>query len=86
VSQEVNPEHRWISVEERLPDENEIVIIKAGGGNGGVGCLIGRKWRSQLGIDSGRPVEWTVTHWMPQTITWEITFQWQQACALIWVS
>jgi hypothetical protein len=60
VSQEVNPEHRWISVKERLPDENEIVII-----NGGVGCLIGGKWRSQLGIDSGRPVEWTVTHWTP---------------------
>jgi len=50
----------WISVEDRLPEENEIVIV-----SGGIACLLGGVWHSQTGIDTGRPIQWELTHWMP---------------------
>ncbi len=53
----------WISVDERLPEPFEIVIVA-----GGCGYYDGRDWRTKLErteFGTDRKIQWHVTHWMP---------------------
>jgi hypothetical protein len=51
----------WISVEDRLPEPYETVIVA-----GGVGFINkSGTWRTPLGLDGTRDIQWKVTHWMP---------------------
>ena len=51
----------WISVEDRLPDDQVGVIVE-----GGLGYIRQGEWWSITGERyPGRPILWTVTHWMP---------------------
>lgn len=49
----------WISVDDRLPDEDETVIVA-----GGIGYVIDGVWYSATAEANGRPIQWEVTHWM----------------------
>jgi hypothetical protein len=49
----------WISVEDRLPKDYQLVIV-----DGGVARLQGDFWYSYTG-SNGRFITWRVTHWMP---------------------
>ena len=53
---------KWVSVDERLPDEDKAVIVYGGCAFLHLGC-----WYSYLEHDghSYRPIQWEVTHWMP---------------------
>ena len=54
--------NEWISVKARVPDDSKMVLIA-----GGVGFYDKeiKGWRTLVGRDSGRLIEWEVTHWMP---------------------
>ncbi len=51
---------KWISVKDRLPEENRNVIIY-----GGLGRYSDGLWYSMTGEDSNRLIQWEVTHWQP---------------------
>lgn len=52
---------RWISVEERLPEDDDPVLISWWGLLVGIGwCTAKKNWR-----DIGGKFPHTVTHWMP---------------------
>jgi hypothetical protein len=51
----------WISVEDKMPEPDRLVIVKGG-------VAVFRKWGvwiTMTGRDSGKPIQWDVTHWMP---------------------
>jgi hypothetical protein len=51
----------WISVEERLPEDHEVVIV-----HGGIAYQRKGEWMTLTGERyPGRPIQWQVTHWMP---------------------
>jgi len=55
----------WISVEDRLPEDQETVIIRGGCG---YYCHDDEVWysaisKNHLGVDA--EIQWPVTHWMP---------------------
>ena len=51
--------HRWISVEERLPEKHEGVIVHCNDGFLTLMCYDGRDWQWNGKRDN------SVTHWMP---------------------
>ena len=54
-------ESAWISVDERLPEPNRIVLI-----DGGIGHITNDGfWYTDTAQDAGRLIQWKVTHWMP---------------------
>lgn len=51
----------WVPVSQRLPESNQLVIVE-----GGVARLNkSLQWISETSGGAGRPIQWTVTHWMP---------------------
>ncbi len=51
----------WISVEDKLPDENTNVIV-----DGGIAYYRKGLWMTLTGeLFPGKPIQWIVTHWMP---------------------
>ena len=58
-------DREWISCEDRLPDDLDLVIVR-----GGVGyyCYGEDRWFTKLEQDingDDRPIQWKVTHWQP---------------------
>lgn len=52
---------KWISVEDRMPELNKVVIVE-----GGIAIHNSDfQWVTMTGHDSGNVIQWTVTHWMP---------------------
>ena len=55
---------QWISVEDRLPDDCRVVIVEGGAAYyDEVG--IWRTFLERFEDGSCRPIQWSVTHWMP---------------------
>lgn len=50
----------WISVKDRLPENDNMVIIW-----GGIGFYMNANWYTLTGTSFPRKIEWEVTHWMP---------------------
>ncbi len=60
---------KWISVKDRLPEENLMVIV-----DGGIAKHLDSGWYSLTGIDHpGRIIRWDVTHWQPIPKLTELT-------------
>ena len=65
-----NVGHKWIPVTERLPEDDEVVLIACKIGKMFVGyhkhlypgCEV---WRILTARDSTKKITYTVTHWMP---------------------
>lgn len=54
------PESEWISVDDRLPSDDRIVLVE-----GGIARYEGGNWHSLTGINyPGRIITWIVTDWM----------------------
>ncbi len=53
-------ERQWIPVVERMPEHYETVLVP-----GGLALFDGSGWRTMMGTDSGRLIQWPVTHWQP---------------------
>lgn len=51
---------RWISVEERLPEEKQRVIVRCERVGTSVGWILWGNWMTDIGPGAGK-----VTHWMP---------------------
>ena len=67
-----NVGHKWIPVTERLPDEEELVLILCKNGARFVGyygkqyCDFERRWRIKTALNSTKLLNLgRVTHWMP---------------------
>ena len=63
VLQEVStltPPNEWVSVEERLPEETQRVIVRCERVGTSVGWILWGNWMADIGPDAGK-----VTHWMP---------------------
>lgn len=54
---------QWVDCKKEMPEPFRTVIV-----GGGLASWTGRKWLSQTGADSGRIIQWNVTHWcaLPQ--------------------
>ena len=50
----------WVSVEERLPEEKQRVIVRCERVGTSVGWILWGNWMADIGPDAGK-----VTHWMP---------------------
>ena len=50
---------QWISVKDRLPESNKLVIV-----SGGIARYNGMYWFSETS-QADRRIEWEVTHWQP---------------------
>jgi hypothetical protein len=51
----------WISVEDKMPEPGRLVIVEGG-------VAVFSKWGVWITMtdrDSGKPIQWDVTHWMP---------------------
>ena len=63
VLQEVStltPPNKWVSVEERLPEEKQRVIVRCEHVGTSVGWILWGNWMTDIGPGAGK-----VTHWMP---------------------
>ena len=55
----LTPQNEWVSVEERLPEEKQRVIVRCERIGTSVGWILWGNWMTDIGPDAG-----TVTHWM----------------------
>ena len=56
----LTPPNKWVSVEERLPEEKQRVIVRCERVGTSVGWILWGRWMTDIGPDAGE-----VTHWMP---------------------
>ena len=56
----LTPPNEWVSVEERLPEEKQRVIVRCERVGTSVGWILWGRWMTDIGPDAGE-----VTHWMP---------------------
>ena len=56
----LTPPNEWVSVEERLPEEKQRVIVRCERVGTSVGWILWGNWMTDIGPDAGK-----VTHWMP---------------------
>lgn len=56
----LTPPNEWVSVEERLPEEKQRVIVRCEHVGTSVGWILWGKWMTDIGPGAGK-----VTHWMP---------------------
>ena len=56
----LTPQNEWVSVEERLPEEKQRVIVRCERVGTSVGWILWGNWMADIGPDAGK-----VTHWMP---------------------
>ncbi len=54
------PPNEWVSVEERLPEEKQRVIVRCERVGTSVGWILWGNWMTDIGPGAGK-----VTHWMP---------------------
>ena len=52
--------NEWVSVEDRLPEEKQRVIVRCERVGTSVGWILWGNWMADIGPDAGK-----VTHWMP---------------------
>lgn len=52
--------NEWVSVEDRLPEEKQRVIVRCERVGTSVGWILWGRWMTDIGPDAGK-----VTHWMP---------------------
>ena len=52
--------NEWVSVEERLPEEKQRVIVRCERVGTSVGWILWSNWMTDIGPGAGK-----VTHWMP---------------------
>ena len=55
----LTPPNEWVSVEERLPEEKQRVIVRCEHVGTSVGWILWGKWMTDIGPHAG-----DVTHWM----------------------
>ena len=55
----LTPPNEWVSVEERLPEEKQRVIVRCERVGTSVGWILWGNWMADIGPDAGK-----VTHWM----------------------
>lgn len=55
----LTPPNEWVSVEERLPEEKQRVIVRCERVGTSVGWILWGNWMTDIGPDAGK-----VTHWM----------------------
>ena len=56
----LTPPNEWVSVEERLPEEKQRVIVRCERVGTSVGWILWSNWMTDIGPGAGK-----VTHWMP---------------------
>ena len=56
----LTPPNEWVSVEERLPEEKQRVIVRCERVGTSVGWILWGNWMTDMGPGAGK-----VTHWMP---------------------
>ena len=56
----LTPPNEWVSVDERLPEEKQRVIVRCERVGTSVGWILWGNWMADIGPDAGK-----VTHWMP---------------------
>ena len=56
----LTPPNEWVSVEERLPEEKQRVIVRCERVGTSVGWILWGGWMTDIGPHAGE-----VTHWMP---------------------
>ena len=56
----LTPANEWVSVEERLPEEKQRVIVRCEHVGTSVGWILWGNWMTDIGPGAGK-----VTHWMP---------------------
>ena len=56
----LTPPNEWVSVEERLPEEKQRVIVRCERVGTSVGWILWGNWMTDIGPGTGK-----VTHWMP---------------------
>ena len=56
----LTPPNEWVSVEERLPEEKQRVIVRCEHVGTSVGWILWGNWMTDIGPGAGK-----VTHWMP---------------------
>ena len=56
----LTPPNEWVSVEDRLPEEKQRVIVRCERVGTSVGWILWGNWMADIGPDAGK-----VTHWMP---------------------
>lgn len=56
----LTPQNEWVSVEERLPEEKQRVIVRCERVGTSVGWILWGNWMTDIGPGAGK-----VTHWMP---------------------
>ena len=59
-SASLTPPNEWVSVEERLPEEKQRVIVRCERVGTSVGWILWGNWMTDIGPGAGK-----VTHWMP---------------------
>lgn len=55
----LTPQNEWVSVEERLPEEKQRVIVRCERVGTSVGWILWGNWMTDIGPGAGK-----VTHWM----------------------
>ena len=56
----LTPQNEWVSVEERLPEDKQRVIVRCEHVGTSVGWILWGNWMTDIGPGAGK-----VTHWMP---------------------
>lgn len=56
----LTPPNEWVSVEERLPEEKQRVIVRCERVGTSVGWILWGNWMTDIGPGAGK-----ATHWMP---------------------
>ena len=56
----ITPPNEWVSVEDRLPEEKQRVIVRCEHVGTSVGWILWGNWMTDIGPGAGK-----VTHWMP---------------------
>ena len=56
----LTPPNEWVSVEERLPEDKQRVIVRCERVRTSVGWILWGNWMTDIGPGAGK-----VTHWMP---------------------
>ena len=56
----LTPPNEWVSVDERLPEEKQRVIVRCERVGTSAGWILWGRWMTDVGPDAGE-----VTHWMP---------------------